>query len=157
MKQTPQELLVTQRMQPGVITLSGFLGIDQRPLNEIIADDAQTLLRLDITAPEIAERMQYLTDQSQQAYEGGIIIDGSYEVETEITRGKLPCPFLHRGLQRKTVTTCTHLTTGITIRWTALNIHMIKEHGFFEGKGSPFRLEPETLIKVLFPDAAHRS
>jgi hypothetical protein len=39
--------------------------------------------------------------------------------------------------------------TGEEIRWTALNIHMIKEHGFYEGKGSPFRIEPLDLIRVL--------
>ena len=153
MKQSPQELLVTQRMQPGVITLSGFLGDDPRPLNEIVADDSAILQRLNISATEIADRMDYLTQQSWQSYEGNVIIDDIYEVETEITRGKMPCPFLHRGLHRKTLTTCTHLPSRITIRWTALNIHMIREHEFFEGKGSPFRLEPDMLIKVLFPDA----
>ncbi len=151
MKQTPQELLIRERMQPGVITLSGFLGDDPRALNQIISDDEMTLQNLGVTAQEIAERMEYLTEKSKQVYEGRVIVDDMYEIETEITRGKLPCPFLHRGLQRKTITTCTHLSSGITVRWTALNIHMIKEHGFFEGKDSPFRLEPEILVQVLFP------
>jgi hypothetical protein len=31
-----------------------------------------------------------------------------------------------------------------------LNIHLIKEHGFFEGKGSPFRIEPSVLTKMIF-------
>ncbi len=154
MKQTPQELLIAQRMQPGVITLSGFLGDDPRPLNQIISDDAMTLQRLGVTGMEIAERMEHLTEKSKQVYEGSIVVDEMYEIETEITRGKLPCPYPHRGLQRKTITSCTHLSSGIKVRWTALNIHMIKEHGFFEGRGSPFRLEPEILVKVLFPDEA---
>lgn len=47
MKPTAQELKTIQRMQPGVITLSGFLGSDTRHLNEIIADDAAVLNRLD--------------------------------------------------------------------------------------------------------------
>ncbi|MDD2504039.1 MAG: hypothetical protein PHP79_04795 [Clostridia bacterium] len=38
---------------------------------------------------------------------------------------------------------------GEKIHWTALNIHMIREHGFYEGKDSPLRVEPLDLIRVL--------
>jgi len=137
-------------MQPGVITLSGFLGSDPRELNEIIADDERTLSQLEIAAEELANRMQYFTDKSFDAYETPITIDEFWQAETEVVRGKLPCPFGHAGIQRKTITILTDLRTGQQIRWTALNIHMIKAHGFFEGKGSPFRLEPALLKQVLF-------
>jgi hypothetical protein len=35
------------------------------------------------------------------------------------------------------------------ITYTLLNSHLIGEHGFYEGKGSPFRLEPRELIDIL--------
>jgi hypothetical protein len=31
-----------------------------------------------------------------------------------------------------------------------LNIHLVEEHGFFEGRGAFFRIEPEELIRVIF-------
>jgi hypothetical protein len=39
---------------------------------------------------------------------------------------------------------------GRTISWTDLNIHMIEAHGFFEGKGSFFRIEPIELQRFCF-------
>ena len=64
MKQTPLELRITKKMQPGVITLNGFLGNDDRHFHEIIADDEKTLEKLGYTAEQVAERMQYFTDLS---------------------------------------------------------------------------------------------
>ena len=137
-------------MQPGVITLSGFLGTDARHYHEIIEADEKTLEALGKTAFELADRLEYFTKASFESFMGPITIDGIYEVETEITRGKLPCPFGHSGIFRKTVTTLTNTTNQITVRWTALNIHLIREHHFFEGTGSTFRLEPDILIKAIY-------
>jgi hypothetical protein len=81
---------------------------------------------------------------------GAMLIDDIYEVETEVTRGKLPCPFSHPGIFRKAVTTLYNKKNKLTVRWTTLNIHLIRTHHFFEGKGSSFRLEPDILIKAIF-------
>jgi hypothetical protein len=48
------------------------------------------------------------------------------------------------------VTTVELLDTSSTIRWSDLNIHLIAEHGFFEGKGSSFRIEPARLVAAIF-------
>lgn len=150
MKPTEKELKATQRMQPGVITLSGFLGTDPRCLNEIIADDAHTLERLGYTQEEIAARMDHFTQASWDGYLDGTILEDKYEIQTEVYRGKLPCPFGHVGIYRKAITRLINSSNGISVAWSSLNIHLIKEHGFFEGKGSAFRLEPEELVKALF-------
>ncbi len=150
MKQSPKEIKITARMQPGVITLSGFLGEDDRHYHEIIADDEKTLAAYGFSPEVIADRLEYFTNASFENFTGVEFIENLYQVETEVTRGKLPCPFSHAGLYRKTVTTLTNTKTGVTIRWSGLNIHLIREHHFFEGKGSTFRLEPELLIKTIF-------
>ncbi|MFO7660904.1 MAG: hypothetical protein R6V77_08320 [Candidatus Cloacimonadaceae bacterium] len=150
MKQTPLEEKITAKMQPGVITLNGFLGSDERHYHEIIEDDEKTLAAYGKTAEEIADRLDYFTKNSFESYMEHVIIDDIYEVETEVYRGKLPCPFSHPGIYRKTVTTLTNAKTGITLRWTGLNLHLIRQHHFFEGKGSAFRLEPDLLIKTIF-------
>ena len=35
------------------------------------------------------------------------------------------------------------------ITFTDMHIHLVGSHGFYEGKGSPFRLEPKELAAVL--------
>ena len=150
MKATAQELKIRQRMQPGVITLGGFLGADTRPLNEIIEDDANALARTGYTARELAERMDYFTKASWDSFQDFALIDGIWQAETEIHRGFLPCPWGHKGIHRKAITNLTNTREGISVCWSSLNIHLIREHGFFEGRGSTFRLEPEVLAKALF-------
>ncbi len=150
MKPTAQELKIMQRMQPGVITLSGFLGSDTRPLNEIIADDSAVLATLERSPEEIATRMAELTQASWDSYLGETLIEGKYLVRTDVYRGKLPCPFGHAGIFRKAITQLENQSNGLSVVWTSLNIHLIKDHGFFEGRGSAFRLDPSALIKALF-------
>jgi hypothetical protein len=33
--------------------------------------------------------------------------------------------------------------------FTDLHIHLIGVHGFYEGRGTPFRLEPGDLVAIL--------
>ncbi|MDP2172520.1 MAG: hypothetical protein Q8M98_03985 [Candidatus Cloacimonadaceae bacterium] len=150
MKASPKEIKIMQKMQPGTITLSGFLGNDKRTLNEIIEDDFRLLNALEFTPEEIADRMQYFTDKSWNAFTDEVLIDDIYQVETEVVRGKLPCPFGHVGIYRKAITKFTNTRKNISLSWTSLNIHLIRAHGFFEGKGSSFRLEPAELVNAIF-------
>jgi len=150
MKQTPQEKKIQKNMQPGVITLSGFLGNDNRHYHDIIDEDRRTLEKLSITPEEIADRLQYFTDLAWDSYDGSIIIDDVYQVEYKSYRGRIPCPFPHAGMYPKGTITLKNLNCGKEICWTPLNIHLIREHCFFEGKGSPHRIEPSEVIQILF-------
>lgn len=150
MKETPQEKRVRARMMPGVITLTGFVGKDKRSLSEIVAADERELENLGRTADEIAARMLEFTDATFDAFDSRVVLENNFEVETEVTRGKLGCPYSHGGSIRKLVTTFTNRKKNLRVRWTAMNIHLIKDHHFFEGKGSTFRLEPSTLVEALF-------
>jgi hypothetical protein len=150
MKETTQEQRIRARMMPGTITLNGFLGKDKRSLGTIIKADEQELDRLEISAEEIADRMQYFTDASFSTFDGTITLEEFFIIETETTRGRIPCPYSHGGMFRKSVTKLTNTKNHATVTWTSLNIHLIKEHHFFEGKGSSFRLEPALLVKALF-------
>lgn len=150
MKTTPTEDKIRARMAPGVLTLNGFLGDDKRSINEIIADDEYTLNQLGISAEELAERMEFFQSKSFDSFDGSITIEGVFDVETEVVRGYLPCPFMHSGIYRKSFTIVTNKATGKSVRYSALNIHLIKAHHFFEGKNSHFRLEPTDLINTLW-------
>jgi hypothetical protein len=150
MKKTPIDKRITARMQAGTLTLSGFLGKDKRDFHQIIADDEMALEKLGKTAEEIADRLEYFQTQSYDSFQGAATIDKIYEVETEVVRGFLPCPFAHKGIYRKSFTTVTNTLTGRSFTFSALNIHLIRDHHFFEGKGSHFRLEPNEIVAELF-------
>jgi hypothetical protein len=43
----------------------------------------------------------------------------------------------------------THTQTGQSLRWSDLNIHLVEAHGFYEGEGAPFRIDPAALIRLI--------
>jgi hypothetical protein len=52
-------------------------------------------------------------------------------------------------MYEKVNTTVVNKHLGKEVVFTDLHIHFVRDHGFYEGQGSPFRLEPEDLIEVL--------
>ena len=150
MKETPKDKRIHKNLLPGQMSIEGFLGKDKRNFSEIISTDQAVLDRLDLTAKMIADRLQYFTDTAFESYDGSIIIDEKFEVNYRSFRGKLICPFGHQGVYRKGIVTLKNLVNDIEINWTPLNIHMIRDHCFFEGKGSVHRLKPSILKDAIF-------
>lgn len=148
MKQTRKLDNVEREMRPGVITRDGFLGEDHRHLVDILEADAAEVRRLGLTHEQIAERMQELSEAGRRGLGEPIRVEPHFEVRVDGVRGKLPCPF-HGGIFPKTNTIVQNVNRDRRITYTDLNIHMVREHGFYEGKGSPFRVAPRDLAEVL--------
>lgn len=149
MKQSPEYDAIQREMAPGVITLDGFLGTDTRKLIEILNSDDAIVRRAEVTHEQIAQRMQYFRDAGLDGLGEFMTIDSDYDVRVDSVRGKLPSPFGGPGMYEKVNTTVVNKRIGKEVVYTDLHIHFVRDHGFYEGKGSPYRLEPEELIAVL--------
>jgi hypothetical protein len=149
MKQTPEMDHIQARMAPGVITRDGFLGADTRHLADILCEDDAAVHRLDLTHQAIARRMIELRDAGRAGLGELITVDERFAVRVDEVRGRLACPFGDPGLFQKTNTTVRNRISGEEILYTDLGIHLVFAHGFYQGKGSPFRLEPEALAAFL--------
>ena len=132
----------------GGISRSGFLGSDTRHIHDIIREDERILYRLGIDCESIAENLQDFIEEGKKGLETWVS-KGAYEVQVRWQRGMLPCPFGEPGLHHKLIANLRNTRTRKTIRFSQLNVHMIRAHGFFEGKGSAFRIEPEELAEFL--------
>jgi hypothetical protein len=150
MSQSPDIQKLEQTLRSSVTVAGGFLGTDERPLNQIIAADRATLEALGFTQEQIGQRMQDLTDTARPRLGTEVVIDDRLVVWCEEWKGLMSCPWPHGGRFDKRLTTVRRTDTGQTICWTDLNIHLIAGHGFFEGQGAAFRLEPQELIRILF-------
>lgn len=150
MKRSPEAKRLEEVLRCSRIVAGGFLGPDERIPEEIIETDAATLNRLGTTAEEIAARMREITDRGKAGLGTPVKVDEKREVVVDENRGQTVCPWPHAGGYQKTVTTVRRLDTGATVRWSDLCIHFIEAHGFFQGRGSAFRLEPEDLMEILF-------
>lgn len=150
MKLSPNDQIIQDKMKPGILTGEGFLGSDKRSFREIIAEDMKIVSKLPHSLEEIAMRMVYFMDESFLSYDGPIVIDEHYKVEHKTYRGVLLSPFPQAGRFGKATIKLTNLKNNSSITWTPLHIHFIRDHGFFQGKGSAFRLDPVVLHKTLF-------
>lgn len=154
MKQTPEMDRYQHNMRPGCITLKGMMGNDRRNLQDVLIEDDAEVKRLGTTHLAIATRMQELRDAGTRGLGEQITVPEHYQVRVDSVRGKLPCPF-EDGIAQKTFIQVENTALGKTITYTDLHIHMIKEHGFYEGHGSGFRLPPVDLVEILeVPPAA---
>ncbi|MBN1349631.1 hypothetical protein JXJ21_09495 [candidate division KSB1 bacterium] len=151
MKQTIQEKLIEKNFKPGIITKDGFLGNDERHIHDIIRADDMTLSRLGLTRAQIADRLQFFIELGKKAVDNEVV-SGDFSVHLQWSRGMLPCPFGEPPLHYKMIVTVTNNKQNQMIRYSQLNVHMIREHGFFLGMGSTFRLEPEAIARMLMPE-----
>jgi hypothetical protein len=149
MKQTAVLDRIQAEMRPGAISREGFLGADERKLADILAQDEAIVNRLGLTHAQVAAAMKRFRDAGRAGLGMEMTVGPHFEVRVDSVRGKMPCPFLHQGIYQKNNTTVRNLLTGQEVTYTDLNIHMIEEHGFYEGRDALFRLDPERLAAVL--------
>jgi hypothetical protein len=147
-KRSPREAAVMARMAPGVLSMHGFLGDDPRSLNEIIDADAAELERLGLPRDAVADRLAELRDAAVDGLGSDVQIGDGVTAAHREAMGRLPCPFGGCGVFPKGEVVVT-LPDGNVLRFTALSIHMIREHGFFEGRGSRYRVEPAVVARLI--------
>ena len=149
MKDSPQNKKLEEILRSTKLVAGGFMGSDTRSVSEIIDADASVLSRSDYTAEQVAHRMQEITNMAIDGLGTWVTIDEYRQVKVDEAKGSQPCPWPHIGRFAKRVTTVKHTDSNRTVMWSDLNIHLIGEHGFFEGKGSNFRIDPEELISLI--------
>ncbi|MBD3285031.1 hypothetical protein GF359_01525 [candidate division WOR-3 bacterium] len=150
MKKSPQLERLEQTLRSSRLSARGFLGDDKRSLYEILDADASVVASLGYTMKQIAARMQEITDAARKGLGDWVDVDKNLLAWASDARGIIACPWPHAFRADKTVITVERTDSGKSIQWADLNVHLIAEHGFFQGKGSAFRLEPRDLVEIIF-------
>ncbi len=150
LRRPADEQQLEEVMRSGKLVMGGFLGPDKRRPYDVIEEDLSVVWHLGHTVEELALRMQSLTQAGIEGMGSPVIVEDRLEVVVEDHKGMNVCPWPHSGGYRKRITTVRRLDSGKVLRWTDLGIHMIRRHGFFEGRGSHYRLEPRELVAAIF-------
>ena len=132
------------------LAAGGFLGEDARSVSDIIDNDLAIVSKAGFTKEQVAARMQEITNKAIPLLGNWVDIDKTLQARVDEAKGSMVCPWPHSGRFAKRVTYVETIKTDQKIYWSDLSIHFIEEHGFFEGKGSNFRIEPQDLIKIIF-------
>jgi hypothetical protein len=157
----PSKLSMTvleSRMRPGVLSQGGFLGENERLAN-VLAEDSQTLAELGVDYEELAEKLGALIQSGKSASHHTARID-HFEVRVTSYSGFQMCPWspdIHRsqctaggGVQFSSLDWCIrNVHSGQEMCGPGLIVHLIRDHHFFEGFGSPYRVDPRELARLL--------
>jgi len=148
MKETPGEARIRERMKPGVLCADGFLGDDRRRVGEIIDADRAAAERAGTTLDALADRLGGVLDAAVAGLGGRVELPGGQTAVWREAMGRIPCPFGGCGTFPKGEVELTG-PGGETVRFTPLSVHLLAEHGFAQGRGSRYRLEPALLARLF--------
>ena len=149
MKQSPQLQKIQEEMQKGGLSLEGFLGEDTRPIIDIILEDQEMVTSLGLTNEIIADGLEELSQLAMTTPKEWVPITNEFEVRAEEYRGRIACPFKHPGLFSKNHVEAKHLKLTNSIYWSDLSIHLIRKHGFYQGRGAYYRINPKDIRYIL--------
>jgi hypothetical protein len=127
----------------------GFMGSDQRPLDEIIADDERTIEQTAFSRDALAAALETAYMKTRNALGAVVAIAPDVTGTFEESRGRIPCPFRGCGVFEKGEAIISSSEAPVPLIITSLGIHLIKNHGFFQGRGSRFRIDPVEAAKIL--------
>lgn len=145
MKESPKEKSVLINFSPGEISRSGFLGHDERHIHDIVKDDQKRLSASGLSSQDISKRLQVFIDTAKAGLEGPVNYE-HYVVQLQWVRGRVPCPFGEPGLHPKISVRVKNTKNNQTLHYTQLSVHLIQDHGFYGGRGSKFRIEPDFIV-----------
>ena len=149
MKASPEKQKLDHLLRSSELVADGFMGRDKRFFEEVIEADEADGAQMGYNLKQIADRMSELTALGKKGL-GTVVQEGDLDIVVNDNRGTLPCPWPHPGRYMKTVTAVTKRGTDKSVLWSDLSIHFIEAHGFFQGIGSAFRLDPKRLIETIF-------
>jgi hypothetical protein len=142
-------------MRPGakseVGSNAGFLGPKEKLLDVLAADNRYVVDELGLTHQELAKHLHAMgtiglwkqTREVKFTYLGR-----RFTVKAGPTSGTQPSPF-RDGTNSGNRVTVHNLDNGKKLEYALLVPYMIERYGFYEGKGTPYRVEPRQVAAVF--------
>jgi hypothetical protein len=145
-------------MRPGaksaVGSTKGFLGSEESLLEVLAADNQYVVEQLGLSHQELAKHLHAMgTIGLWQGKHKQPEVEFSYQgrrftVKMEVTRGIQPSPFMD-DTRSGTNATVRNVDNGKQLQYALLVAHMIERYGFYEGKGTPYRVEPRQIVELF--------
>jgi hypothetical protein len=126
----------------------GFLGPTEGLLDVLAADNAYVVDELGLTHQELAKHLHAIKalggfEPKEVVYHGR-----RFKVELDTFKGFQLSPFLDDTKTNEDAHV-ENLDNGKKINYSCLVPFMIERYGFYEGKGTPYRVEPRDVIEVF--------
>jgi hypothetical protein len=142
-------------MRPGKLSTKGFLGAEESLVDLLAADNDLVLGRLGLTHQALARPMlvvgaiarKNLPPKGDETY--SFRYQGKrFRVSLLTFRGIVHSPF-EDDTKTNNEVTVENLDNGKKLKYSLLVPQMIERYGFYEGKGTPYRVEPSDIVTVF--------
>ena len=148
-RRAPLEAELYSHLGPSRFSALGFLGEDARDWEDILADDARTLERLGVSREQLVQELGEVYERALKAGGDPVAAGPGSVAECLECRGRIPSPFPGEGTFPKHQVRVFRERGAESLVITPLALHLIERHGFFQGVGSPFRIDPARAVKML--------
>jgi uncharacterized protein (TIGR03066 family) len=140
-------------MRPGALSEAGFLGKDENLLKVLAADNKYVVDELGLTHQELARHLHALgavwRRQARNKESDAFLYHGrKFKVDGIATFGFQPSPF-EDGTKEGSNVTVHNLDNGKKLKYALLVPYMVERYGFYEGKGTPYRVSPSDIVAVF--------
>jgi hypothetical protein len=140
-------------MRPGANAKAGsdkgFLGDRERLLKVMATDNETVVQRLKQTHQTLAIHLLAAAAIGEETKGGPFRYCGRrFKVTVRYSRGFQLSPF-HDDAKTNADATIENLDNGKKLDYSLLVPLMIERYGFYEGKGTPYRVDPERIVEVL--------
>lgn len=140
----PRLALIEKELRRG-----NYLRGDERPLIRILQDDKAVVDHLGMDIQTITDKMKRLFEEGRKGLGDPVVVDETYEVTVLEYRGRVASPWRDQHAEPKAVVEARNLRTGQRLKFSPLSLYLIRNYGFFQGKGSPFRINPRSLYEFF--------
>jgi len=141
-------------MRPGAYATRGFLGADERLLDILVEDNRYVVDQLGLTHQELAKHLrgiglaaEKLTAEKAASkefrYHGR-----RFKASVRLSNWYQASPF-RDGTITNALVIADNLDIEKRIEFSLLMPDLIERYGFYEGKGTPYRLDPKKIIEFL--------
>jgi hypothetical protein len=134
---------------PSQFSKDGYMGNDTRSLQQIEDDDKKTLAALGLDNKKLVAELRKLYILGERALGNPVDAGKGTTVTFFEARGRIPSPFKEDGTFQKGEVELVNTAKSITIHITPLSLHLMEKYCFFQGKGSPYRVEPEQAAQLV--------
>lgn len=148
-----------RRMRPGGWSQEGFL-TQKQSLARVVAADLASLQELGVTPQKIADSLECLLEEGSHGGRFRPARIRYFQIRIIRSHKMRTCPWAtkqfewcHIGEGAKYLTTedfeIRNARLKEALMGTSLCIHLIRDHGFFGGPGTVYRVDPERAVRVL--------
>ncbi len=145
-------------MRPGAVSRAGFLE-PHESLRAVMAADEAAMQQIGVTFEALAVELQVLIAAANASPSRETTVSDAYRVRLRQFLGPQICPWssdlrypqcVGRGSIYASVDwMIENLRTGHAMTGPGLIVHLMHDHHFCEGPGSPYRVDPVKLAQLL--------